>query len=101
MPIRVVLPAHLRKLSGTDAEVELVIEDDGGLTIPKVLDALEQAYPTLRGTVREYGTGRRRPFVRFFVCGEDWSHHAPDVLLPAAITRGEDALLIVGAIAGG
>jgi hypothetical protein len=97
--IRVILPAHLRTLSRTGQEVNLDI--DGAATIGGTLDALEAAHPTLRGTLRDHVTGQRRAFVRFFACGEDWSHESPDAFLPAAIAQGSEPLLIVGAIAGG
>jgi hypothetical protein len=97
--IRVVLPAHLRTLGRLSGEVE--VEVTGPVTVCSILDALEAKYPTLGGTVRDYGTGQRRPFVRFFVCGEDWSHQPPAAELPEAIATGAEPLLIVAAIAGG
>ena len=97
--IRVVLPYHLRNLAGVGAEVS--IEVAAPITLRAVLDALEARYPMLRGTIRDYGTGRRRPFLRFFVCEEDWSHEVPDVELPEAVAAGREPLLIIGAIAGG
>lgn len=97
--IRVVLPHHLRTLAGVGREVELLVS--GAATLGAVLDALEAAYPMLRGTIREYGTLQRRPFIRFFAGGQDLSHEPPDVLLPAAVAAGSEPLLIVGAMAGG
>jgi hypothetical protein len=97
--IRVVLPFHLRNLARVDGEVQLEIE--GPVTLRAVLDALEARYPTLRGTIREHGTLKRRPFVRFFACKEDWSHEPPEAQLPDAIAKGEEPLLVVGAMAGG
>lgn len=97
--IRVVLPYHLRNLAGTNTEVHLQIE--GRITQRSVLDALETKYPVLRGTIRDHTTKERRAFLRFFVCSEDWTHHAPDTPLPEAIVKGEEPFLIVGAIAGG
>jgi molybdopterin converting factor small subunit len=97
--IRIVLPAHLRTLAGAGGEVE--IEVHGEATQRSVLDALEARYPMLRGTIRDGLTGQRRPFVRFFACGEDMSHESPDVPLPAAVASGAEPLLLVGAIAGG
>lgn len=97
--IRVALPAHLRHLAGVGGEVELAAV--GGATLGSVLDALEAAYPVLRGTIRDHGTLKRRPFVRFFACGADLSHDPPDSALPEAIVRGEEPFLVVGAIAGG
>ncbi|HTZ46936.1 MAG TPA: MoaD/ThiS family protein [Verrucomicrobiae bacterium] len=97
--IRVVLPAHLRNLAKVGDEVQLEIA--GPVTQRSVLDALEARYPMLRGTIRDHVTQQRRPFLRFFACEEDWSHEGPDALLPEAVAKGEEPLLIVGAIAGG
>jgi molybdopterin synthase sulfur carrier subunit len=97
--IRVVLPQHLRTLAGTGAEVSLDLT--APITIRGVLDALEASYPMLRGTIREYGSGKRRAFLRFFVCQEDWSHEWLDTELPDAVAKGREPLLIIGAIAGG
>jgi sulfur-carrier protein len=99
MRIRVEMPAHLRLLARVGGEVEL--EVDGAVTIVTVVDALELRYPMLRGTLRDHVTKVRRPFIRFFVCGEDWSLRSPEDVLPEAVCRGEEALWIVGAIAGG
>ena len=98
-PIRVVLPYHLRTLAKVGAEVQLDIE--GPPTQRSVLDALEARYPMLRGTIRDHVTQKRRPFLRFFVCEEDWSHELPDAPLPEAIASGAEPFFIVGAIAGG
>jgi hypothetical protein len=97
--IRVALPYHLRTLAKVDDEVQL--EVDGQVTLGSVLDALEARYPMLRGTIRDHVTGQRRPFLRFFACGEDLSHEAPDGPLPDAIATGAEPLLVIGAIAGG
>ena len=97
--IRVTLPAHLRKLARLDGEVQLDVE--GQITQRSVLDALEARYPMLRGTIRDQVTQRRRAFVRFFACGEDLSHQAPDAPLPEAVATGAAPFMIVGAIAGG
>ncbi|MDB5073902.1 MAG: hypothetical protein JWO42_81 [Chloroflexi bacterium] len=97
--IRVVLPAHLRTLAHVDREVELQVESPP--TLGGVLDALEAKYPVLRGTIRDYDTLKRRPFVRFFACQEDMSHELPDTPLPDAVARGAEPFLVVGAIAGG
>ncbi len=97
--IRVVLPAHLRALAGVDGEVTL--EVPAPVTQRTVLDALERRYPVLRGTIRDHVTRRRRPLVRFFACGEDLSHEAPDTPLPAPVAAGAEPLLVVGAMAGG
>jgi hypothetical protein len=94
---RVVLPYHLRTLAGVDHEVVL----DGANTLNQVVDALEAGYPGLRGTVRDPATRRRRAFVRFFASREDLSHTSPDDPLPDAVVRGEEPLLVVGAMAGG
>ena len=97
--IRVVLPQHLRTLAGVGAEVAL--EVDAPVTMARVLDVLEGRVPMLKGTIREYGTGQRRAFLRFFVCEEDWSHEGMDAELPQAAVEGREPLLIIGAIAGG
>ena len=97
--IRVVLPAHLRKLAHVGREV--TVEIDGRPTLGAVLDALEAGYPVLRGTMRDQVTHRRRPFVRFYACEEDWSHVAADTLLPAAVAAGDEPFLVVGAMSGG
>jgi sulfur-carrier protein len=97
--IRVVLPAHLRKLAQVEGEVKLEVA--GPITQGTVLDALEARYPMLRGTIRDHATHKRRPFVRFFACEQDLSHESPDAPLPEAVATGKDAFMIVGAIAGG
>jgi molybdopterin synthase sulfur carrier subunit len=97
--IRVVLPEHLRRLAHVDGEVRLTVE--GPVTQRTVLDAVEAAFPMLRGTIREHGTLKRRPFVRFFACGEDLSHDPPDAPLPGAVETGAEPFLVVGAMAGG
>ncbi|MBV8551076.1 MAG: MoaD/ThiS family protein [Acidobacteriaceae bacterium] len=97
--IRVVLPAHLRTLARVNGEVTLDIE--GPITQRSILDALEASYPTLRGAIRDHVTQRRRPFVRFFACGQDLSHDSPDEPLPDAVATAAEPFLVVGAIAGG
>ena len=97
--IRVVLPTHLRTLARVNGEVQLQL--DGQATQRAVLDALEAKYPMLRGTIRDHSTERRRPFVRFFACGEDLSHDPPDSPLPEMIAKGAEPFFIIGAIAGG
>ena len=97
--IRVVLPAHLRTLAGVEGEVTLDVGDP--VTMRAVLDALEATYPTLRGTVRDHGTLRRRPFVRFFACEQDLSHDEPDTPLPEDVVSGREPFIVVGAMAGG
>jgi hypothetical protein len=97
--VRVILPQHLRTLARVDGEVTLDIASP--VTVDSVLNALEDQYPMLRGTIRDHITRRRRPFIRFFACEQDLSHDAPDTLLPEAIAAGTEPLLIVGAMAGG
>jgi hypothetical protein len=100
--IRVVLPVHLRTLAGVSGrEVSVDVDGDGPPTAGAVLDALEVAYPVLRGTIRDRATGRRRPFVRFFVGEEDLSHEAPGTPLPDDVVTGREPFYIVGAMAGG
>jgi hypothetical protein len=97
--IRVVLPAHLRTLARVNGEVKLDVE--GPATASSVLDALETSYPMLRGAIRDHVTKKRRPFVRFFACEQDLSHHAPDAPLPEAVATGAEPFMVVGAMAGG
>ena len=97
--IRVVLPAHLRNLAKIHGEVQLDVE--GAVTQRAVLDALEERYPMLRGTMRDHVTQRRRSFVRFFACEEDLSHEEPDTPLPDEVVRGKEPFLVIGAMAGG
>ncbi len=97
--IRVVLPKHLRTLARVSGEVQLGVAEP--VTQRSVLDALEAAYPALRGTIRDHVTGKRRPFLRFFACEQDLSHEPPDSPLPHSVATGDEPLLIVGAIAGG
>ena len=97
--VRVALPAHLRTLARVEQEV--CVDVAGPLSVSSVLDALEARYPVLRGTIRDYGTHKRRAFIRYFACGQDLSLDPPDAPLPAAIGAGEDAFCVIGAIAGG
>jgi sulfur-carrier protein len=97
--IRVVLPAHLRTLARVEGEVKLEIT--GPVTQRAILDVLEARYPMLRGTIRDHGTLKRRAFVRFFACEQDFSHKSPDAPLPDAVATGAEPFLIVGAMAGG
>jgi hypothetical protein len=97
--IRVVLPAHLRNLARADGELK--VEVSGPTTPQSVLDALEAAYPMLRGTIRDHVTHKRRPFIRFYACEQDLSNEAPDTPLPEAVATGKEPFLVVGAIAGG
>ena len=97
--IRVVLPFHLRNLARVDGEVQLELSRP--VTIRSVLDALEARYPALRGTMRDHGTLKRRPFIRFFACKEDLSLEPPDTIVPDEVVNGVEPFLIVGAMAGG
>jgi hypothetical protein len=97
--ITVTLPAHLRTLARVDGDVR--IEVPGAVTQRAVLDALETAYPMLRGTIRDHRTLQRRAFVRFFACGEDLSHDPADAPLPSAVADGREPFMVIGAIAGG
>ena len=97
--IRVVLPHHLQTLAQVGAEVRLDVA--GPATQRSVLDALEARYPMLRGTIRDHVTHKRRPFLRYFVCAEDWSHESPDAPLPNAVASGVEPFFVIGAVAGG
>lgn len=97
--IRVVLPAHLQTLARVSGEV--AVDIDGRATQRAVLDAIEDSFPMLRGTIRDHYTQERRPFVRFFACEKDLSHDLPDTPLPEAVAAGTEPFLIVGAMAGG
>jgi hypothetical protein len=97
--VRVAVPYHLRNLAHVEGDVLLNVP--APVTLRAVLDALETRYPMLRGTIRDYGTGQRRAFLRFFASGEDWSLESPDKPLPEAVASGSEPLLILGAIAGG
>lgn len=98
--IRVALPYHLRTLAGISGS-EVSVEVRGEVTLGSVLSALEGAYPVLSGTIRDHGGGARRAFIRFYAGGEDLSNGDPDTPLPAAVAAGEEALRVVGAMAGG
>lgn len=97
--IRVVLPFHLRNLARLEGEIELEVAPP--VTIRSLLDVLEARCPVLRGTIRDHGTLKRRPFIRYFVCKEDWSLEPTDKLLPEEIVSGKEPFLVVGAMAGG
>lgn len=97
--IRVVLPAHLRELAKVAPEASLNVE--GAVTQRSVLDALEAAFPALKGTIRDQDSALRRPYLRFFACGEDISHDAPDTPLLDAVVSGQEPFVVIGAIAGG
>jgi len=97
--IRVVLPYHLRNLA--DVGTEVMLEVEGPITQRSVLDALEDHYPMLRGTIRDHGTLQRRPFLRFFACEQDLSNEPPDAPLPEPVASGKEPFIVIGAIAGG
>jgi len=97
--IRVVIPYHLRNLAKVDGE--LALEVAGPVTQASILDALEARYPMLRGTIRDHVTHKRRPFIRFFACEEDFSLEPPDTPLPEAVASGKEPFFVIGAIAGG
>ncbi len=98
--IRVILPVNLRILAHIQHE-EIQLDVPEPVTQRNILTAIEEEFPALIGTIRDYSRQERRPFLRFFVCGEDWSHESPDQLLPADIRSGKEPFLIIGAIAGG
>jgi molybdopterin synthase sulfur carrier subunit len=97
--IRVILPPHLRTLAHVGSEV--AVEVPSPVTIQSVLDALEDSYPMLRGTIRDHDTLNRRAFLRFFACEEDWSHEPTDKPLPESVASGKEPFVVIGAIAGG
>jgi len=97
--IRVVIPPHLRILAQVGAEIQLEVA--GPVTQRSVLDALEARYPMLRGTIRDHGTLKRRPMLRYFACEDDLSHDPPDTPLPEAVASGKEPFWIIAAIAGG
>jgi molybdopterin synthase sulfur carrier subunit len=97
--VRVVLPAHLRAMAKVAGEVRVDVR--GEVTQRAVLDALEEEFPMLLGTIRDRATAQRRAFVRFFACEEDVSHQDPDAPLPPRVVRGEEPFMVVGAMAGG
>ena len=97
--IHVAFPAHLRTLARVNGEV--TIEVEGTPTLRALLDAIEEKYPMLRGTIRDHTTHKRRAFLRFYACGQDMSHEPPDITLPEAVVLGKEPFLIIGSIAGG
>ena len=97
--IRVELPYHLRTLAQVSGEV--AVETGAEATVNRVIDSVEAQYPMLKGTIRDPATGRRRPFLRFFACGQDLSHEPLDAPLPGRVASGEETLIILGAVAGG
>jgi hypothetical protein len=96
--IRVVLPGHLRTLAHVGAEVSLDVDPP---TLGGVVEAVEAAYPMLRGTIRDQVTGKRRSFVRYFACNSDLSHDPPETPLPEQVVSGAEPFMVVGAMAGG
>jgi hypothetical protein len=97
--IRLIIPVHLRRLANIEKEVSLPVNQDA--TFASVLDALEEQYPMLKGTIRDQISKERRAYIRYFACGEDYSHQPPETRLPEAILNGEEALRIIGAMSGG
>ena len=97
--IRVALPFHLRNLANVGSEIQLSV--NGEVTVQSILDAIEEKYPMLAGTIRDHGTKQRRAFLRFYACGEDYSLATSDTKLPDKIVSGEEPFLVIGAIAGG
>lgn len=97
--VRVTIPVHLQTLARVDGELR--VEVPGEVTVSTVLDAVEAAYPMLRGTIRNHNSEKRRPFIRFFACGQDLSHDSPDRPLPEEVASGRDPLCVIGAISGG
>jgi hypothetical protein len=97
--IRVELPTHLRRLAGIEGQVKLEVA--GPASQRSLLDALEARYSMLRGTIRDHGSVKRRPMLRFFACEEDLSHESPDAPLPAAVACGTEPFIVLAAIAGG
>ncbi|TAH49465.1 MAG: hypothetical protein EYC68_17310 [Chloroflexota bacterium] len=97
--IRVILPTHLRRLANTNREVQINVT--APITVRAILDSLEETYPMLRGTIRDQSTFQRRAFIRFFACGQDYSHVAVDDPLPDSVANGTEPFWVVGAMAGG
>ena len=99
LDVRVELPYHLRTLARVGQEVTVRV--DGPATIGAVIDAVEQRYPVLQGTIRDHGTLKRRPFLRYFACQEDLSHEPADFVLPEPVAKGTEPFLVIGSLAGG
>jgi len=97
--IRVLLPFHLRTLARVEGEVQIEVNEP--VTLGSVLEALEAKYPVLRGSIRDHGTLKRRPFIRFFACEQDLSHEPPETRLPGEVVSGKEQFLVIGAMAGG
>ena len=100
MTIRVEMPFHLRTLAKVDG-TEVQVDVDGEPTLGAALDAVEAKFPVLRGAIRDHVTKKRRPFLRFYACQQDFSNDPPETPLPEAVQKGEEPLMVVGAIAGG
>jgi molybdopterin synthase sulfur carrier subunit len=98
MMVRVVLPPHLRTLAKVKGELTVEVS---AATQRSVLDAVEEQYPMLCGTIRDHATKERRAFLRFFACQEDLSHESIDAPLPQEVAEGREPLLVIGAVAGG
>ena len=97
--IRVIIPSQLGTLTDAPREVELDVGET--ITLRGVLDALEAAYPSLHGLLRDPSTGKRRPMIRFFVAEEDVSHHDMDDDISELTANGQEEIWIVAAISGG
>jgi hypothetical protein len=97
--IRVQLPFHLRNLARVEGEA--LLDVPAPVTIRAVIDAIETKFPVLRGTIRDHGTMKRRPFIRFFACKEDLSLESPETVLPDEVASGKEPFLVIGAMAGG
>lgn len=98
--IEVILPVQLRDLIGVRGDVAVAVPGDEP-TISDLLDALEEEFPSLRGTIRDHSTGERRAYVRYFACGRDVSHEPADAPLPEAVLAGREGFRVLGAISGG
>jgi hypothetical protein len=97
--VRVELPYHLRQLAKVDGEVSLDVT--GRVTPRRIIDAIERCYPMLQGTIRDYSTDARRPFLRFFACQEDVSFAGLDAPVHDLVASGREPFMIVGALSGG
>ena len=97
--IRVILPTYLQRLANVDREVQLDIS--GECTIKILLDALEAKYPMLQGTIRDHETNERRPYLRFFACGQDLSLLPASTQIPEEVLQGKEVFRIVAAMSGG
>jgi len=98
-PVRVVIPYHLRTLSQVNGELRLDVQTP--VTQKTILDAVEEKYPMLRGTIRDHLTLKRRAFLRYYACQQDLSLEELDAPVPAAVAAGQEPFLVISAIAGG